>query len=215
MKKEKSPLFGRFIKRGTCRTVLLIGPFAIKAVPVFRLLRGLICKIVRSKCRNREETGQIIHWFKEEFAEVIISGCIVNLSEWYVSIRCPILHAKADDGYNRGFKIAKTYFSIFGLINIQRRIYGSHPEYEQIMDALRSTGTKWQTKPGVLMGLVGSHSFDECNWLHEPSSSTITLIDYGDVPKTGQLFCVSYVVCSTESALRRRLESEVCSEITT
>jgi hypothetical protein len=135
------------------------------------------------------------------FPDVLIASCIANLSEWHVSIRCPLMGAKEDNGYARGFKIAKTFFSFFGLINVQRRIRGSRPQYEQVTEALRSISEK----PGFLRQEIESHALDECNWVQEPDCPTITLVDYGVVPGTSNMTLpISCIVDRVEMDLRQK-----------
>lgn len=213
MEKPKTPLFGRFIKRGTTRTVFLVGPIAIKAVPVLRLLRMAIARAFKILFSRKPPAMGLFRWLKTMYADIFIASCVANLSERYVSIRCPILSAERDGGYGRGFRIAKTYLSLFGLVNVQRRIRGSRPDYKQIMDALRSVGSEWHEKPDLLLQLVGQHAFDKCNWMQSPDCSIIALIDYGDAPKMNQDTSVAWVIGAAEFSLwHKRFQAAAQSE---
>ncbi len=172
MKKSKSPLFGRFIKCGTCRTVLLIGPFALKSPPYISLLLWLLRYVwlrwICSKSIKDAKGRLVITPFQR-----VLHGLIANLSEVEVSIGCSMLRTR-----NEGFRIARTYFSFFGLLNIQKRIRGTHPTEEETTGALRYVSPKWVEKPELLLQHLGGHAVGKTNWVKE--GDILYLVDYGD-----------------------------------
>lgn len=175
----------KIIRTGNSRTVILIGPLALKFIRInfLPLLKAIIKKNFQKK---QDPIALKLRWGYIKF--MFAQGIIANISEWatYSSLRKRFL--------------APTYLTL-GIVNISKRIRGKSLEKDEISSML---SVNPEASLEEHFRLAELHATWNSDWFK--TRTGIVLVDYGDIFRSTGL-PISFVLSRKREEIQRALDT--------